>query len=367
LNGNIAKKLTSTLISLGASLLLAACGAAGFGGVRGPSPAMESSEVILSSQNTNVIITALAKDNDIPLDRISSRAYYNVAVAGFNFVDDQCASYFDRLFFVERDRQFAKDVLQAGTQTTSAVLALTGASQITFGVVAQAFGFSSSLVDAVAGTFLYQLPPATTYGFVREVQRAYRSGVKPADIVTPADAYHVMQDYLAICLPPNIEAKIVERVANSRATPETPNGGNPSPRVHIGDTPPPQQPIVRVIATNPVPVPQVPTPTPGALNSFEANMNPVGLARIQATLCIEQTSKWDSPTRSAVVHFFEGFDHDPTKHSYVTKDGITRGDAGILLRAITVSKQLGAAAPKCADLNDQQRADWQKLLGNSIE
>jgi hypothetical protein len=197
---------------------------------------MQRAEVETASSDTKVIIDALAADNNIPVYGVyTSPLYYDVAVAGFNFIDDQCATYFDKLFYLQRDRQFAQGVLQAGSQASAAVLTITRASEITFGVVAAAFGLSSSLADTVAGSFLFQLPPATTYGFVKELQRAYRSGVNPASVTSPSSAYHLMQDYLAICLPPNIEARLIERVANTRALPESPIGGNASPMIQVAD------------------------------------------------------------------------------------------------------------------------------------
>ena len=218
------------------SISLGGCGASGLGGIRGPSAVLQSTDVLRASGNTKLIIDALARDNNIPTEGFyTSPLYYDVAIAGFNFIDDQCAAYFDKLFYVQRDRQFSQQVLQAGNAATGAILALTGASTVTFGVVASAFGFSSALVDSVAGSFLFQLPPATTYGFVRELQTAYRSGVKAAEVQSPSAAYHVMQDYLAICLPPNIEARLVERVANTKALPQSPVGSNASPSIRLAD------------------------------------------------------------------------------------------------------------------------------------
>jgi hypothetical protein len=223
-------------LTLIASVSLGGCGSSGFGGIRGPSAVLQSTEVLPASTNTRLIVEGLARDNNIPVIGVfTSPLYYDVSVAGFNFIDDQCATYFDKLFFVQRDRQFGQQVLAAGSAAAGAILALTGASTITFGAVATAFGFSSTVVDSVAGSFLFQLPPATTYGFVKELQTAYRSGVNAREVQSSADAYHLMQDYLAICLPPNIEARLVERVANTRALPQSPVGSNGSPSIQLAD------------------------------------------------------------------------------------------------------------------------------------
>jgi hypothetical protein len=228
------------------SISVSGCGSSGFGGIRGPSAVLQSTDVVAAIGNTKLIIDALAHDNNIPIEGFyTSPLYYNVAIAGMNFVDDQCSAYFDKLFFVQRDRQFGQQVLAAGSAAAGAVLALTGASTITFGAVASAFGFSSTVVDSVAGSFLFQLPPATTYGFVKELQTAYRKGVDPRYVQTPSAAYHLMQDYLAICLPPNIEARLVDRVADIKVTPVAPTGFGTTPSLQIGDkfTPQAVQPL----------------------------------------------------------------------------------------------------------------------------
>jgi hypothetical protein len=229
-------------LTLIASVSLGGCGSSGFGGIRGPSAVLQSTDVVLASANTRAIVTALAEDSDISISSLHEdpKLYYGVAFAGFNFIDDQCATYFDKLFFVQRDRQFGQQVLAAGSAAAGTILALTGASTITFGAVASAFGFSSTVVDSVAGSFLFQLPPATTYGFVKELQRAYRQGVNPADVTSAPAAYHAMQDYLAICLPPNIEARLVDRVANVRVTPQAPTGFGTTPSLQVADRLTPQ-------------------------------------------------------------------------------------------------------------------------------
>jgi hypothetical protein len=359
--------LVDGVLCLSAAFSLGGCNSANFGGIRGPNPTMQSSEVAPASDNTRMMITALANDNDIHLspDTLISPAYYNIAVAGFNFIDDQCANYFDHLFYVQRDKQLADNIIQAGSQATSAVLTITRASQITLGVVAAAFGLSSSTVDAVAGTFLYQLPPSTTYGLVKEIQRAYRDGVDQTKITTSSAAYHVMQDYLAICLPPNIEARVVERVASTVAKPEAPVGSNSAPTVQMGDRTSPAT-VIKVIATKPIPVVQTTTLIDGGLNDQESRiMRPVGLAKIQNAFCVEPTSKWDSATRAAVVNFFIGVDGNATKHQYVKTDGITRSDAGILVEAITEAKQ-NTGLLSCSQLSDSERADRPKTLGQLL-
>src|SRR5262249_40901474 len=128
-----------------------------------------------------------------------------------------------------RERDQLKSGILATAATTAAILGVTGASITSMTVVAQAFGLGAAATDLIAGTYLSNLPPATTQGFVKEMQLPNREGaaLKRTEINTPTAAYHVIQSYLALCLPPTIEAKIGEHIATTRAFPDLPRAGAP--------------------------------------------------------------------------------------------------------------------------------------------
>ncbi|WP_156634181.1 hypothetical protein [Methylobacterium sp. Leaf113] len=184
---------------------------------RGLKPIIDANSVQVASANTNLVVAALSRDaGSLPGEPID---YYLVALAGFNYVDDQCRQYFDELFFINRGREQAKSGLAAAAQTTAAVLGVTGASATSLAVVAQAFGFSISATDVIAGTYLYSLPPATTQGFVQKLQSAFRDGAaqRRAAINSAPAAYYVIQRYLELCLPPRIEAEITKQISAAGA------------------------------------------------------------------------------------------------------------------------------------------------------
>ena len=180
----------------------------------GLSPVLEADAVERSSGRVRRVMAALAQD-------AGGGSYYDVTEAGFNYIDDRCMEYFSELFYLNRRREATKAGLGAFDKTTSAILAATGAATLTMGVIAQAFGLASNLADIAAGTYLYQLPPATTLSFVKKLQGAYReaASAKRGQINSPATAYHIIQEYLSLCLPPVIEAKLVEHVADAAASP----------------------------------------------------------------------------------------------------------------------------------------------------
>lgn len=196
------------------------------------------------------ILTALAKDANVEPNR--PLFWYEVTQAGFNYIDDQCTLYFRELFFLNRDKDQIKAGLAAAGATTAAILGVTGASAKSIAVVAQAFGLASISTDLIAGTYLYQMPPATAQGFVKEMQLAYRSGAytRRTLINSPSTSYHALQDYLSLCLPPTIEAQIADHIAKARvvADPATSTSG-PSFGLNVVTPPPMTRPELRAVLT----------------------------------------------------------------------------------------------------------------------
>ena len=201
------------LLTLG----LAACKPHGWERRYGPDPILNAAAIETAGINKNAILDALAADARIVVG--TPESWYYVAEAGFNYVDDECQAYFNDLFFLNREKDRVKSGLSAAGQTTSAILAVTGAASPTLAIVAQAFGFAVSATDIVASSYLYQLPPSATLTFVKELQNAYREGAaaQRGSINTPASAYHHVQQYLALCLPSTIEAKLIEHISGARA------------------------------------------------------------------------------------------------------------------------------------------------------
>lgn len=281
----------------------------------GPSPIIDAASVEQSSSRINRIMNALARDT-------GGGTYYDLTEAGFNYIDDRCMEYFSELFFLNRRREAVKAGFNAFNQTTSAVLAAADASTLSMAVVAQAFGLASSLTDIATGTFLYQLPPATTLTFVRKQQGAYRDGVaaRASQIRTPTAAYRLIQDYLALCLPPVIEANLVEHVADARAVPVR-GGSIANIQIDVSTNTttrptPPIDPIGRV--TEPVkPVKPVVVVQPNAKNDYERRLGRDRVIRIQQSLCVSSPSGViDATTRTAVDEFFRGVQDGAAERTY---------------------------------------------------
>jgi hypothetical protein len=210
---------------------------------KGPAPILDVTSVQTAAANQGTIIYALARDAGYANPEVGGINYYRVAEAGFNYVDDQCSAYFDTIFFLDRERSQLKSGLAAASSTTAAILGVTSASTLSLSVVASAFGLASAGTDILAGTYLYSLPPATTQGLVNKLQIAYRDAAARtrADITTPTAAYHQIQSYLALCLPPTIETEVANQVNAATAIGVSVAGG--SIAVKTGSSLPDRSPI----------------------------------------------------------------------------------------------------------------------------
>jgi hypothetical protein len=293
------------------ALSVAGCSSYAWEKRHGIDPVLDPAAIEVANNNHIRILTAFAKDANIfpstPGD------WYPVAEAGFNFIDDECRLYFNHLFFLNREREQVKAGIIATNAATAAILGVTGASTMSMAIVAEAFGLGAIATDLIAGTYLYHLPPATTLGFVKEMQLAYREGAatRRALIVTPTAAYHAIQDYLSLCLPPTIEAKLNEHVATARAIPDpATRGGGSAFGITTASPAPLTRPEVRArvvgsIVENPrVPLPETVRPKPGPGKTkpdFGDTLTPVAIREIQIALCVTPpTGQLDSTTRKAI-------------------------------------------------------------------
>ncbi|CDX15177.1 exported hypothetical protein [Mesorhizobium sp. ORS 3324] len=276
-------------------------------------PIIDAADVEQSSSRINRVMTALARDT-------GGGTYYDLTEAGFNYIDDRCTEYFSELFYLNRRREAAKAGLSAFSQTTNAILAASGASTLSMAAVTQAFGLASNLTDIAAGTYLYQLPPATTLTFVRKLQGAYRDAVaaKASQINSPTTSYHLIQDYLSLCLPPVIEAKLVEHVSDAAATPV--RGGSVSNieiDVRTNSALPRKPEIIPDVRQQAKAVVQPEKVQPYAFGYYESRLSRERVARIQRSLCVSPVDGVISGgTRAAIDDFFRGVQEGAGKRKY---------------------------------------------------
>ncbi|UDL89434.1 hypothetical protein LGH82_30985 [Mesorhizobium sp. PAMC28654] len=301
-------------------VLLAGC----IGGPESVDKSFTATRVVSESAKVKTILNALAVDANY-----SGRSYtmYDVTQAGFNFVDTQCMAYLQGLADLDSNRRALKQTLGGFGQTTGAILGVTGAGALSMAVVAQAFGLAQGLTDVYADRFLHSMPPGSTEQFVRKLMDAYRNGTadRRSLIDSGPAAYHEIQSYLRLCMPVEIEARIVDHISDSSAIPVPGNGAT---QVVVGSPVTTEQKAVRDAvrpiekATDKLPsVRPVQAGLPGAIGTVEKGIDRYQLNEIQATFCVSEkgTGVWDGATRKAIFDILGADGLSPTKDAPVTK------------------------------------------------
>jgi hypothetical protein len=199
----------------------------------GPTPIPTGAAVEIAAQRQADVVVAMARGAGYaqnPPTFGDRENWYTVIMTGFNVVDDACMSYVDDLWILERRKTRNGALIAAtGAATAGIIAANAHPSVITLAILAQAFGLASAYNTAISDSFLYTQNAATLKKLIRKTTEAYRADiakkVKSETEITyplgsPGAAYHHMREYLALCLPPTIQAQIEDLVANAKAAPE---------------------------------------------------------------------------------------------------------------------------------------------------
>jgi hypothetical protein len=289
-------------------VLLCLTGCNGLAGRKGPAPILDVASVQIAASSQRTIIDALAQDAGY--DPLGNVNYYEVAQAGFNYVDDQCSAYFDEMFFLDRARSQAKSGLAAASATTAAILGITNASTLSLSIVASAFGFASNATDILSGTYLYALPPAATQSLVNKLQTAFRDGLAAnrANIDSRTSAYYAIQRYLSLCLPPTIEAEIAKQV-NATVAIGVPTGSGSLVSVETGSSLSPRR--APIVGPPPLTKQQVSAARIANLKNAVIGVKPTGstvnraresfIRQVKAALCVPETDASLSPTTELAI------------------------------------------------------------------
>jgi hypothetical protein len=213
----------------------------------GPSPTLVAETVQTSVARQMAVVAAVSSDVDpatgqrIALRPVTRGDWYAVILTGFNTIDDACMSYVDGLWVLERQKTRNSTILTAAGAAGAAIIGSAQATPSTAAalvVLAQAFGFAGILNNAIFDTYLYTQNAATIKKLVEKMTLQYRTdfaaGVSASEInypiASPGAAYHHMREYLALCLPPTIQARIEDLVTGAQTTTEKPGGNHPSAR-----------------------------------------------------------------------------------------------------------------------------------------
>jgi hypothetical protein len=183
----------------------------------GPAVALSEEDVASSVLRQISIMEQLALAADTT--KTGTTDYYQVTLAGFNFIDEQCDAFLRELYMIDVERNRLKRGIDGAQLLTGAVLSASPASKATMEIVAQAFGFAGLLTDTYANSYLMNTRPSTILSVVSKLQNAYQDQTEKdkSRINSRPAAYAQIRGYLRLCMPVTIESQINERVVTSKA------------------------------------------------------------------------------------------------------------------------------------------------------
>jgi hypothetical protein len=230
----------------------------------GADPAMPADHIDAVIHDQALVIRYI-EDNAPILPPIGSPLhYYEVALWGFNVGRQDCEIYMNVLFKINRQKLQNANVITAFSTAATTVVGVAGSSpSTTMSILAASFGLLSALNNAYFDTYLFSQVPGLVAKKVLDAQETYRSSFKPADIITPADAYHVIRNYYQMCLPETIEGTLLESVAGLTPRSDAPLTNNSGSAAGAPSGP------ARAAAAAKLGPSVRPTPTPARINTFQ--------------------------------------------------------------------------------------------------
>jgi hypothetical protein len=186
----------------------------------GPDPIINADDANSVVRRQVTVLFYIAQDSGIHgLTTTDDPRWFEIAQWGFNVGREDCASYLNNLFRIQRERLRNHDILNAfQVASIGIVTAAAPSSATTLSVLGQAFGLASSLNDAVLQSYLFTEAPGLISIKVKKLQDDYQNSLARGSITSAAQAYSALQNYYNICLPQSIEGIILEKVAASDTT-----------------------------------------------------------------------------------------------------------------------------------------------------
>jgi hypothetical protein len=196
--------------------LLAGCESTAWNSRYGPNPQISAAQVQQSLNAQSEFMSAFAS-----LAGASAFPYYETSLAGFNYVDEVCDQYLVALFKIDRRRYLASRGISLAGAASATILGAYRANPEDISAVAAAFGFGSSFADAVGQKYLFSDKPELIYGTVLKLRQEKRRLAREHrdQIDSEPAAYAEIRGYLALCLPPVIDAYITKVIAEAEARP----------------------------------------------------------------------------------------------------------------------------------------------------
>lgn len=299
--------------TLALAVIISGCipGPNGLGVYNGPPPVISASSAAASTRNYLAV-----RDVFIRRAGYGSSAtvvdWYEVSLAGFSYVDEQCTAYLSALQDLRRSRDHIRNQIAAVGTTTGAILGVTGVTTQAIAITAAAFGLASQITENATASLLYAMDPSDIQDLVRNQSQAYRMGVaaQRANYVSQNAAMDAVRGYLNLCLPVSIEAQVKAAVKNTAYIATPTSFGVPSlTQVSTGDSAVQASVIIpsqQALRDDPVQRPKQPEKSKlaaGLMAGDLPNITRIELEEIQKRLCVRVDGNFGpdkSETREAL-------------------------------------------------------------------
>jgi hypothetical protein len=172
----------------------------------GPGLEFKASELASFHDNQSKVIDELQKLAG--LSKAPTGTEWDLVIAaGMDYADSKCEAFMHSLFRLNRDRKTVTTQIGLVGTATAGLMAAAQSAAKEVAAVAVLFGLSSSTVDNLAGSVLYDLDPSSVRTLVKSLHTGFRSNLDPGYVSRPA-AVSVIRTYSMLCVPANIEAEV---------------------------------------------------------------------------------------------------------------------------------------------------------------
>ncbi|MBB4121720.1 hypothetical protein [Martelella radicis] len=299
-------KIISTVLCCSSVLALCTgCIAGGdFSAARGPSPVLQAGAVKNSTENYQRVLAQLIARAGYS-ETANAVDWYEVARAGFGYVDEQCNEYLAALYRIRKNRDATSSQITAFGLSAGNILALVDAGAKAIAITADAFGLAQSVNNNATSALLFAMDPSDIQSLVRGQAGAYRIGVarQRANYQSSNAAMEAVKGYLNICLPVSIEAQVKATLQGTQFQAVTTGTGEPFvgrtqsaqpvPEA-IGVAPKPDAPVIR-----PSPSPESAL-APGLEDGRDIKISRGRLKDLQKKLCVKVDGEMGGETRHAL-------------------------------------------------------------------
>ena len=179
-----------------------------------PSPVLAANAMGETAAQQHAVIAAIESTLG---NEMTSPA--DVALAGFNVIDQKCDAYVGGLYQVDKSSKVAGSVLTTTQTATQAVLHDFGIGGVTIDILAQIFGVASAFNDTAAKAYLLTIGPSNVAATLSKMQDTYRNqfGLQMVEVRTEPQVVKHLQAYLRLCSPVYIEAYVANLISGADA------------------------------------------------------------------------------------------------------------------------------------------------------